>query len=107
MNTNAQLSNLNRPTKAVRPSSLSQEFGSEDLSDVESIAGSNNDDEEFDELATKQLFDLLTTDAEEESRTKKSKRKASKTDAGYLTRFLIIYIQQNVEGFLRWPGTTI
>lgn len=74
---NAELSNTNRP-KAIKPSPLSQQIDPNEISDVESNAGS---EPEFEDSATNQLFTLLSTEAEEETKSKKEKKKSSKTDA--------------------------
>lgn len=73
---NTELSNTNRP-KAIKPSPLRQQIDPNEISDVESNADS---EPEFEDSATNQLFILLSTEAEEEARSKKEKKKFSKTD---------------------------
>lgn len=78
-NANTQLSDQNRPS-TFRPSPLNQGVDAEDLSDNESVAASMQGDD-FEDSGTNELFDLLTPEAEEVSRNKKHKKKASQTDA--------------------------
>ena len=78
--TNSQLSNLNRPKSMAKQSPLGHQVESaEDQSDLESAASSDLD--EFDDPATTAFLDLLATEVEEDSRVKKSKKRASKSDA--------------------------
>lgn len=77
---NPQPSSL--PSRA-RPSPLAQEVDL-DASDNESMQGSENEQEElnkFSDPTAKQLFELLSTDAEIASQSKQSKKQASKSDA--------------------------
>ena len=80
-NGNSHLSDLNRP-KGTKQSPLGQEVDIEDLSDGESVASSEyrKAEDEFNDPATNQLFDILSTEAEVESQTKKKKKQVSKGD---------------------------
>ena len=80
-NASSLLSDSNRPkSKVVRPSPLSCKTNASDLSDSGSVMGSDIDDN-FEDPATSQLFALFTTDAEEETQTKKTKKRTSASDA--------------------------
>lgn len=63
VNANAQLSDANRPKQNKR-SRLNQETNTSDLSDNESVANSDLKDK-YTDLATNELFNLLTTKAED------------------------------------------
>lgn len=76
-NANSQLSDTNWPKQAGR-SPLNHEIAADEISDNKSVVSKLD---EFTDLATDQLFDLLTTDGENKTRSKKSRKRESKTNA--------------------------
>lgn len=69
-------------TLGAKPGSLAQKLTG-DLSDDKFAQESTNKDnaDEFDNPATNELFDLLSTDIKANSQTQKSKKQTSKTNA--------------------------
>lgn len=79
INANALLSDTNWP-KGNKRSRLNQEVTASNLSDNESVANSEPPDE-FTDSSTDQLFELLNTKAETDSRSQKARKQASKSNA--------------------------
>ena len=73
---------LNSVATVSKPSPLAQEVTA-DSSDNESVQDSDNEEptEEFDDPGTAELFDILFTEAETHTRSQKSTKRTSKSNA--------------------------